>query len=277
MAEGNSSRFMTWLKRIVLALLALFLLLIALFAGAIIFDSLFGSDTADVANIEYENIDGQKLYGYLATPQGPGPHPAVLLIHEWWGLNEGITLLADALAKEGYVVFAPDAYRGNVTAAFPRALWLRITTPQEQVETDVDSGLAYLRSLDSVDTQRVASMGFCFGGGHSLQLGLRQSENLALTIMYYGAVVTEPDLLRPLTEAQPVLGIFAEEDNTIFPAEVLEFEAALNSLDIENEITIYPGVGHAFLNEENYNQPGPAREAWQQTLAFLEKNLMASE
>jgi carboxymethylenebutenolidase len=95
--------------------------------------------------------------------------------------------------------------------------------------------------------------------------------------MYYGAVVTEPDLLRPLTEAQPVLGIFAEEDNTIFPAEVLEFEAALNSLDIENEITIYPGVGHAFLNEENYNQPGPAREAWQQTLAFLEKNLMASE
>jgi carboxymethylenebutenolidase len=277
MAEGNSSRFMTWLKRIVLALLALFLLLIALFAGAIIFDSLFGSDTADVANIEYENIDGQKLYGYLATPQGPGPHPAVLLIHEWWGLNEGITLLADALAKEGYVVFAPDAYRGNVTAAFPRALWLRITTPQEQVETDVDSGLAYLRSLDSVDTQRVASMGFCFGGGHSLQLGLRQSENLALTIMYYGAVVTEPDLLRPLTEAQPILGIFAEEDNTIFPAEVLEFEAALNSLDIENEITIYPGVGHAFLNEENYNQPGPAREAWQQTLAFLEKNLMASE
>ncbi|UCC54243.1 MAG: dienelactone hydrolase family protein, partial [Anaerolineaceae bacterium] len=255
----------------------LFLLLIALFAGAIIFDSLFGSDTADVANIEYENIDGQKLYGYLATPQGPGPHPAVLLIHEWWGLNEGITLLADALAEEGYVVFAPDAYRGNVTAAFPRALWLRITTPQEQVETDVDSGLAYLRSLDSVDTQRVASMGFCFGGGHSLQLGLRQSENLALTIMYYGAVVTEPDLLRPLTEAQPVLGIFAEEDNTIFPAEVLEFEAALNSLDIENEITIYPGVGHAFLNEENYNQPGPAREAWQQTLAFLEKNLMASE
>lgn len=277
MAEGNSSRFMTWLKRIVLALLALFLLLIALFAGAIIFDSLFGSDTADVANIEYENIDGQKLYGYLATPQGPGPHPAVLLIHEWWGLNEGITLLADALAKEGYVVFAPDAYRGNVTAAFPRALWLRITTPQEQVETDVDSGLAYLRSLDSVDTQRVASMGFCFGGGHSLQLGLRQSENLALTIMYYGAVVTEPDLLRPLTEAQPILGIFAEEDNTIFPAEVLEFEAALNSLDIENEITIYPGVGHAFLNEENYNLPGPAGEAWQQTLAFLEKNLMARE
>jgi len=273
MDRGNSSTLFKWLKRILLALLALLLLLIALFAGAVIFDSLFGSNTADFANVEYENMDGEKLYGYLATPEEPGPHPGVLLIHEWWGLNEGITILADALAAEGYVVFAPDGYGGNVTGALPRALWLRITTPTEQVEADIDSGLAYLRGLDAVDMERVASMGFCFGGGHSLQLGLRQSENLALTIMYYGAVVTDPELLRPLTEGQPVLGIFAEEDNTIFPAEVLEFEAALNSLDIENEISIYPDVGHAFVTEENYDQPGPAGDAWQQTLAFLEENL----
>jgi carboxymethylenebutenolidase len=89
--------------------------------------------------------------------------------------------------------------------------------------------------------------------------------------------VTDPALLRPLTEAQPVLGIFAEEDNTIFPEEVLEFEAALNSLDIENEITVYEGVGHAFVTAENYNQPGPAMDAWQQTLAFLERNLKGEE
>lgn len=272
----EKSKIRTWIKRIVLAFLALLLIIIALFAVTIIYDSLTGSDTADFTNVEYDNGSGQKLLGYLATPDGPGPHPAVLLIHEWWGLNEGITILADALAGEGYVVFAPDAYRGNVTAAFPRALWLRLTTPNEQVETDLDSALAYLRGLESVDPQSVASMGFCFGGGHSLQLGLRQSENLALTIMYYGAVVTEPDLLRPLTDGQPVLGIFAEEDNTILPADVLEFEAALNSLAIANEITIYPGVGHAFLTEENYNQPGPAGDAWTQTLAFLEENLKAS-
>ncbi len=273
MAGGKSSTFTKWLKRIFLALLALLLLIIAIFAGAVIFDSLFGSDTADFANTTYTNNKGQELLGYLATPDEPGPHPGILLIHEWWGLNEGITILADALAEEGYVVFAADGYRGNVTAALPRALWLRITTPTEQVEADMDSALSYLRSLDSVNTERVASMGFCFGGGHSLQLGLRQSENLALTIMYYGAVVTDPDLLRPLTDGQPVLGIFAEEDNTIFPEEVLEFEAALNSLNIENEITIYPGVGHAFLTEENYDQPGPAGDAWQQTLAFLKENL----
>lgn len=272
MNEKNSRLFI-WIKRIGIGLLALVLLVVVLFAGTILFDSLFGSDTADYANVTYRDASGQELLGYLARPESPGPHPAVLLIHEWWGLNEGMTVLADALAEEGYVVFAPDGYRGNVTAAFPRALWLRLTTPTEQVEADMDSALAYLRGLEDVDKQRVASMGFCFGGGHSLQLGLRQSENLALTIIYYGAVVTDPTLLAPLTDGQPVLGIFAEEDNTIFPQEVLEFEAALNSLDIENEITIYPGVGHAFVTEENYNEPGPAGDAWAQTLAFLEKNL----
>jgi carboxymethylenebutenolidase len=269
----NNSKFLIWIKRLGLGFLALLILIIVLFTGTIIFDSLFGSDTADYANVTYRDASGQELLGYLAEPEGPGPFPAVLLIHEWWGLNEGMTVLADALAEEGYVVFAPDGYRGNVTAAFPRALWLRLTTPTEQVEADMDSALAYLRGLENVDTERVASMGFCFGGGHSLQLGLRQSENLALTIIYYGAVVTDPALLAPLTDGHPVLGIFAEEDNTIFPEEVLEFEAALNSLDVENEITIYPGVGHAFVTEDNYNEPGPAGDAWAQTLTFLEKNL----
>jgi carboxymethylenebutenolidase len=264
---------MKWVKRILLGLLGLLVLLVVLFAGMVVWDALFGSETADFTNTSYEDSEGRQLLGYLAEPEGPGPHPSILLIHEWWGLNEGITVLADALAEKGYVVFAADGYRGNLAASVPRALWLRLTTPTEQVEADIDSGLAYLRGLDNVDTERVASMGFCFGGGHSLQLGLRQSENLALTILYYGAVVTDPDLLRPLTDGQPVLGIFAEEDNTIFTEEILEFEAALNSLDIENEITIYPDVGHAFVTEENYDQPGPAGDAWQQALAFLEENL----
>lgn len=275
--NDRNSKLLTWIKRIGIGLLAILLIVVLLVTGTIIFDSLFGIDTVDFANVEYKDASGQELLGYLAEPDEPGPHPAILLIHEWWGLNEGMTVLADALAEEGYVVFAPDAYRGNVTAAFPRALWLRLTTPTEQVEADMDSALAYLRGLDNIDSERVASMGFCFGGGHSLQLGLRQSENLALTIIYYGAVVTDPDLLAPLTDGQPILGIFAEEDNTIFPEEVIEFEAALNSLDIENEITIYPDVGHAFVNEDNYNQPGPAGDAWAQTLIFLEESLMSDD
>ena len=267
---------MKWLKRILGGLLGLLLLIILLFAGVILFDAAFGPETAEFTNTTYSGSDGQELIGYLAQPEGAGPHPAVLLIHEWWGLNEGIIVLADALAAEGYVVLAPDAYRGRVTAQFPRALWLRLTTPEEQVFADVDAALAHLMRLENVDTSRLASMGFCFGGGHSLQLGMRQSENLALTILYYGAVVTDEALLRPLTDNQPVLGVFGEDDQSIPVADVLEFEAALNTLDIPNEITIYEGVGHAFLTEDNYNQPGAAGDAWQQTLRFLAENLRDS-
>jgi carboxymethylenebutenolidase len=262
-----------WLKRIVLGIIGLVGLLVLISLGTVLYDSQTGARTTDNINIEDTTDSGQTLTGYLATPNTPGPHPAVLLIHEWWGLNHGITVLADALAAEGHVVFAPDVYRGKLAETVPYALWLRLGTPTEQVYADVDSALTWLRSRDDVDAKRVASMGFCFGGGHSLQLGMRQSENLALTIIYYGAVTTDPNLLRPLVEAQPVLGIFGEEDRSIPTQEVLEFEAALNSLNIENEITIYSGVGHAFLNENNYNQPGTAGDAWQQTLAFLEENL----
>jgi len=265
---------MKWLKRILVSLLGLLLLIVLLFAAIILFDVAFGPETAEFTNTTYSGSDDQALIGYLAQPEGAGPHPAVLLIHEWWGLNEGMTILADALAAEGYIVLAPDAYRGRVTAQFPRALWLRLTTPEEQVFADIDAALDYLMSMDNVDTTRLASMGFCFGGGHSLQLGMRQSENLALTILYYGAVVTDPELLRPLTDGQPVLGVFGEEDQSIAVADVLEFEAALNSLAIPNEITIYEGVGHAFLSEENYDQPGAAMNAWQQTLRFLAENFM---
>ena len=259
-----------WTKRILLGALGLLAALLLLGTGLLLWDRFTGPQTADFTNTTYTDAAGNELIGYLARPDSPGPHPGIVLIHEWWGLNEGMTVLADALAEEGYVVFAPDGYRGRLASSIPYALWLRLTTPTEQVEGDMDTALAYLQALEGVDREQLASMGFCFGGGHSLQLGLRQSENLALTILYYGAVVTEPALLRPLTDGQPVLGIFAEEDNTIFPAEVLEFEAALNSLNIPNEITIYPGVGHAFLTEDNYNQPGAAGDAWQQTLTFLD-------
>jgi carboxymethylenebutenolidase len=261
-----------WIKRILVGLLVLLAAMILILGGIILFDSLFGPKTSDITNTTFTTGDGQELLAYVAAPDGPGPHPGVLLLHEWWGLNEGITVLADALADEGYVVFAPDAYRGRVTSQIPRALWLRLTTPEEQVKDDLDAALMALRARPDVDTSRVASMGFCFGGGHSLMLGLRESENLALTILYYGDVITDANLLEPLMDSQGVLGVFAEEDQQIFVEDVLEFESALNTLDIPNEITIYPGVGHAFITEENFNEPGMAGEAWQQALDFLARN-----
>ena len=264
---------MKWLRRIVGLIGAVFGLLVIVLIGFIVIDAAFGDSATNYTNITYPGDEGETLHGYLARPETPGPHPAILLIHEWWGLNAGMTVLAEALAAEGYVVLAADAMQGRLTSNVPRALYMRLTTPQEVVQADLDAALNYLQDLPDVDPARTASMGFCFGGGESLQLGLRQSERLAVTIMYYGAVVTNPELLRPFTDGQAVLGIFGEEDQQIFVDEVLEFEAALNSLDIENQVTIYAGVGHAFLTEENYDEPGAAGDAWQETLTFLEENL----
>jgi carboxymethylenebutenolidase len=261
-----------WIKRLFTGLGVLLGALVVLLSGIVLFDSFFGPTTAEVANTSYVNGENQMSFGFLAGPEGPGPHPAVLLLHEWWGLNEGMTILADALAEEGYVVFAPDVYRGRVTAQVPRALFWRLTTPPEQVEADVDAALAHLMALPNVDTERVASWGFCFGGGHSLLLGLRQPDEVPLTIVYYGDIVTDPDLLEPLVNSRGVLGIFGEEDRQIPVEDVSEFESALNTLAIPNEITIYPGVGHAFVNEDNFDQPGAAGEAWRQAVDFLDRH-----
>jgi carboxymethylenebutenolidase len=264
---------MKWLKRTFIILVSLLISFLLVLTGIVIIDAITSEGSVGLSNVAYSQDDGTILYGYLAIPDTPGPHPAVLLIHEWWGLNEGIVVLADALAAEGYTVLAADAYRGKVTSQIPRALYLRLTTPEEQVFSDLVAGLAHLRGLESVNAGRVASMGFCFGGGQSLQLGLRESENLAMTIIYYGRLVTEPELLRPLTNSQPVLGVFAENDQQIFVDDVLEFEAALDSLGITNQITIYPNVGHGFINKENFNQPGTAGDAWQEAIDFLDENL----
>jgi carboxymethylenebutenolidase len=265
----NTKRY--WLKRIALGLLALLLVLVLLVGGLIAYDALFGPEVTAVTNISYAGPDGHSLHGYLAQPDGPGPHPAVLLIHEWWGLNQDITALADTLAAEGYVVLAPDAYRGRTTNLIPRAIWLVSTTPQPQIGSDMDSALAHLRQLDNVDPARVGSVGFCFGGRQSLWLGLRQPEQIAATVTFYGGPETDIEALRPLS--QPVLGIFGREDSSIPLADVAAFERSLQQLNVEHTVTIYDGVGHAFLNSENIHIPGPARDAWQQMLAFLNTHL----
>lgn len=264
------------MKRVKMAgkwILILLAIILIYFVGVNIFEANFAEKSTSLTNVTYLAEDGTTLNGYLSKPKEPGPHPGILLIHEWWGLNEGITLLADALSKQGYIVLAADAYRGEVTEKIPRALTLVTTTPEDQIFSDLDAGLSYLFKLKEVDNSRIATMGFCFGGGHSLQLGLRESEKITNTIMFYGAVVTNSEFLRPLINSSGVLGIFAEDDQSIFPDDVLEFEAALDSLNIPNEITIYKGVGHGFLSEENYDKPGTAMDAWQQMLLFLESNL----
>lgn len=262
-----------WIRRIGFGFLSLIVLAVLSVFFVILYGEIFEPSSEELTNVSFENDNGVELHGYLAQPEGEGPFPAILLIHEWWGLNEEMIVFADSLADEGYIVLAADARRGEVTNTVPRALWLTLTVPENQIHNDLDRALEYLVNLDQVDPQRVASLGFCFGGGQSLQISLRHPELLAATVMFYGDVVTDPDALRPLVVDQPLLGIFGEEDRSIPANQVREFEEALNDMDVENRILIYEGVGHAFVNAENYEGTGTAAEAWQETLDFLDQHL----
>jgi carboxymethylenebutenolidase len=201
--------------------------------------------------------------------------PAVVMIHENKGLNENIKNMANLLAKEGYVVLAVDLFNGEVTTDQKRASELSqaIRNNPESAITNLKSAVKYLTSLPNVNPEKIASLGWCFGGQQSLQLALNSEDHpLAATVIYYGRLVTEPETLSKIK--WPVLGIFGEQDESIPVPTVEQFEQALTKNGITNEIYIYKGVGHAFANPsgENY-APNETQGAWHKTISFLNEYL----
>src|SRR5919112_704796 len=199
--------------------------------------------------------------------------PAVVMIHEWWGLNDNIKDMANELASEGYVVLAADLYNGEVATTPDKAMQLVGTVREnpEQAISNLQSAVQYLASLPNVNSSRIASLGWCFGGGQSLQLALNSEQNpLAATVIYYGNLVNDTNELSKII--WPVLCIFGDQDQSIPVESVNAFEQALNETGITNEIYIYPGVGHAFANPSGDNYaPAETVDAWEKTLAFLKK------
>ena len=226
-----------------------------------------------------ESMDGKwVMYNgyndYLVTPKAEGKYPAVVMIHEWWGLNQNIKNMAHDLAEEGYVVLAVDLYGGKV-AEVPDDARTYASEVRENPEAAIEhmkAAVSYLNSREDVIQNDIASMGWCFGGGMSLQLSF--NENLSATVIYYGNLVTDPEQLDAIN--WPVLGVFGEEDTGIPVSSVNEFDAALDELGVENEIYIYEGVGHAFANPSNAGHDAEkTKDAWEKTVEFLNKNLKA--
>jgi carboxymethylenebutenolidase len=207
--------------------------------------------------------------GYLAKPVADGDYPGVIMIHEWWGLNDNIKEMAEKLASYGYVVFAVDLYDGQVGTTADEARQLRSSFDQSQWTDNMKTAVSYLEENHSPSS--LGSIGWCFGGGQSLNLALN-NENMDATVIYYGQLVTDTEELSKIN--WPILGIFAELDSGIPPEAVNEFESALNEVKIENNITIYPGVNHAFANPSGDRYaPAESKDAWQKTLRFFEDNL----
>ena len=228
----------------------------------------------------YENnTTGYLVYPELANntqkQQQQELMPAVIIIHEWFGLNEHIKNQADILAQEGYVVLAVDLYRGEVATDSNRAMELSSSVRNDPASAidNLQSAVNYIKSLEIVDGSRIASLGWCFGGDWSLQLALNSSENpLAATVIYYGRPVTDTASLSSI--GWPILGIFGDQDQSIPVESVKQFASALNASGVTNEIYLYEGVGHAFANPSRDNYaPKETTDAWQKTIGFLKMYL----
>lgn len=227
----------------------------------------------DTSGITTENVNYfENSNGFLAKPKKEGVYPGIVMVHEWWGLNDNIKEMARSLAAEGYVVFAVDLFDGKVAkdANEARELTSKIRNNPNVAIQNMKSSVNFLKNQNNINKEKIASMGWCFGGGMSLQLSL--NEPLAATIIYYGNL--EKNAAKLSSIKWPVLGIFGEKDTSIPVESVKKFEAALNQLGIKNEIYIYPNVGHAFANPSGMNYaPNETKDAWKKTVEFLERNL----
>jgi len=206
--------------------------------------------------------------GYLARPISDDNFPAVVMIHEWWGLNDNIKEMADKLASNGYVVLSVDLYDGKVASTSEQARQLVTSFDKANGIKNMNSAVTYLN--ENFSPEKIGSIGWCFGGGQSLQLAL--NNEMDATVIYYGSLVTDTEALSSIQ--WPVLGIFAELDKGITVDAVSAFESSLNELEIQNDIYIYPGVDHAFANPSGDRYaPEESKDAWNKTVAFLESNL----
>lgn len=210
--------------------------------------------------------------GYLATPEGEGPFPAVILIHEWNGLVDRVRQVADALAEEGYVALAADLYGGRTGSSREEnvALMQEAQATPERIIANLDAAARFLRARPDV-TGRIATMGWCFGGGVALSYAIG-GENHDGTAIFYGRLVQDPELLARIDH--PIYGTFAEMDRGIPPEEVERFAEALRQAGIENDLHIYDDVEHGFwlwVDRDPEVAAEPALDAWERLKAYLKR------
>jgi carboxymethylenebutenolidase len=240
-------------------------------------DSNAGVDLQNKTVNYYEQANGYLVYPSASnenkSENNNGTLPAVVMIHENKGLNDHIKNMANLLARNGYVVLAVDLFKGEVTTDRNRSSELTqyVRDNQNIATANLQSAVKYLASLPNVNAEKIASLGWCFGGGQSLQLALNSQDHpLSATIIYYGRLMTDNATLSAIK--WPVLGIFGDQDSSIPVDTVKAFESALNSNGIPNEIYIFKGVGHAFANPSGDNYaPTETKDAWDKTLSFLDK------
>ena len=227
--------------------------------------------------LPYAEVEDELVYGYFAFPSDMiDPLPAIIVIHEWWGLDDNVRTMANRFAAEGYIVLAVDLFGGKTatTAVEARPLMLSVGENPDPAAENLRQAYDFVNA--TAGAPRVASLGWGFGGEWSLSTAMLFPEDLDAAVIYYGDVTDDEDKLRPVNA--PVLGLFGAGDKGISVESVQKFEATLERLRKNYEIHIYPGAGHAFANPSSrYYDAELAENAWKRTLGFLLFNLVIED
>lgn len=230
-----------------------------------------GAATPKTETVSYKSGD-DTVTSYLALPSGGGKHPAIVVIHEWWGLNDWVKEQAQKFAEQGYVALAVDLYRGKVAANPDDAHILMRGLPDDRGIRDLEAAFAYLSSRPDVNPTKIGSIGWCMGGSWSIKLAVDQPK-LAACVVNYGWLPSGAALIAKIKA--PVLGNFGAEDQGIPPKDVKAFETAMKADGKTADVKIYDGAGHAFENPNNQQgyRPEAAADAMQRSAGFFQKYL----
>jgi len=223
--------------------------------------------------VNYAELDGQAVKGYLAYPKNVSNRlPGIIVIHEWWGLNDNIEMMTRRLAGEGFEALAVDLYGGK-SADTPEGARELMSQSMQHRQANIDNlRQAYQYLVENRKVPRVGSIGWCFGGGWSLQTALALPDKLDATVIYYGQLVTDPQELKPLQ--MPILAFFGGQDPSISQETINRFRTVLDSLGKSVDVKVYDDANHAFANPSGtrYNEMA-ATDSWQRTISFLNKEL----
>ena len=218
--------------------------------------------------VQFKSGD-QTLSGFLAVPDKDGKHPAMIVIHEWWGLNDWVKEQAEKLAAEGYVSLAVDLYRGKTATDAGEAHELMRGLPQDRAIKDLKAAFDYLEARPDVKKESIGAIGWCMGGGLAVQLAVHEPR-LKACVVNYGALPTDPGDLQNI--GAPILGNFGALDKGITPDDVKAFQVSMTKLRRFVSLKIYDNAGHGFENPNNASayRPEAAADAWRRTLRVFE-------
>jgi len=226
---------------------------------------------ASFKDVSYKSGD-ETVNAVLYTPEGKAQFPAIIVIHEWWGLNDWVKEQATKLADQGYVALAIDLYRGKVATTPDMAHEIMRGVPEDRAKRDLHAAFEFLSSQSNVKKDRIAAIGWCMGGGYSLDVAL-QEPTLRADVINYGHLATDLDAIKKINAS--ILGLFGAQDHGIPVDDVKKFEETLKQDGKKVDIVIYDDAGHGFENPNNKDgyRARDASDAWQRTVKFLSSTL----